>query len=158
MVPQQAYYSQLFESYKIDKIVLKVRYKCGGLYANTDITAGRPMQEVNPIIYVKADHDDITPDAVAVLLQSSRTKEKQLRNDMPYATFTIIPAIQSEVYKSTIASAYAPKWGTFLPAKSPAIPHYGMKMQVETPDVSTNADYGSLTLQAKMYFTMKNND
>lgn len=154
---QAGEYANLFEFYRIDKLVLKVRYKVGGQYANTDVAAGKSMNEINPYIYLKVDHDDINPDTMAVLQQSSKTKDVQLRNDAPFATFAIKPSVLGEIYKSAIASVYSPKWGVWLPSSELSIPHYGIKMNVEVPAGSTSANYGSLVLTGKLYFTMKSN-
>lgn len=159
-VPQIANYAALFEYYKIDKMVITYRYKCAGVPGayianplNTQI-----FQEINPTILFKVDHNDAVSQSVADLKLSARTKEKQLTNSQPNFTITLKPAIQSEAYKSLTASTYIPKWNQWLTTADTTVPHYGLKMNLQCPRPNANYDYGSLFIQTKMYFSVKNNE
>lgn len=157
-IPQIASYVELFEYYRIDKVVIDFRYKTSGLYANTDPAAGKSIQEINPTIIFKVDHNDATADSVVTLMESMRTKEKQLTNSSPNFSIQIKPAILTELYKTALASAYAPKWKTFLSMTDTNVPHYGLKVNIQCPAASGLADYGTLMIQQKIYFTAKNNE
>lgn len=159
-IPQILSYSKLFEYYKIDKIVVTYRYKCAGVPGayianplNTQI-----FQEINPTILFKVDHNDAVAQTVADLKQSARLKEKQLTNSMPNFTITLKPAVQSEAYKSLTASTYIPKWNQWLSMADTTVPHYGLKMQIQCPAPQANYNYGSLFIQKKIYFSVKNNE
>ena len=159
-VPQVAHYASLFEYYKIDKMVVTFRYKCAGVPGayianplNTQI-----FQEINPVIIFKVDHNDAVSQSVADLLESARTHEKQLTNDKPNFTITLRPAVQTEAYKSLTTSTYIPKWNQWLTMEDPTVPHYGLKMNIICPRPVANYDFGSLLIQKKMYFSVKNNE
>lgn len=158
LVPQMLHYQALFEYYKIDKIVVNFRYKCSGQYANTTPGVGVAFNEINPIITFKVDHDDIALDPVVKLMESMKTKEKQLTNSQPNFAIQLKPAIQTEAYKNALTSTYVPKWGQWLTTQDPTVPHYGLKMQVQCPAASGNAEYGQIMVQYKMYFSVKNNE
>lgn len=155
---QVASYKKLFEYYTINKVVVEFRYKTAGNYANTDPAAGHSMNEVNPTLIFKVDHNDINADTIPELMESMKTREKQLTNNEPNFSIQIKPAVQAELYKTVVTSAYAPKWGLKLSMADSNVPHYGLKVNVQCPAGSTNADYGSLLIQTKIYFTAKNNE
>lgn len=157
-IAQVASYQKLFEYYTINKVVVEFRYKCAGIYANTDPAAGQPINEVNPVLIFKVDHNDINADTVPELMESMKTREKQLTNSQPNFSIQIKPAIQSELYKTALTSAYAPKWGVKLSMADSNVPHYGLKVNIQCPSATTNADYGTLLIQSKIYFTAKNNE
>lgn len=159
-IPQIASYQTLFEYYTINKVVVEFRYKTAGIYANTDGSAatGRSMNEVNPTLIFKVDHNDINPDTVPVLMESMKTREKQLTNHNPNFSIQIKPAIQAELYKTALTSAYAPKWGVKLSMADIVVPHYGLKMNIQCPAATTSANFGTLLVQYKIYFTARNNE
>lgn len=155
-IAQAAAYKDLFEYYRIDKVVATFRYK--GTAAPATTGSGLPrMNEVNPVIFFKVDHDDISSQSVAVMRQSAKTREHQLSNDKPEFTITFKPAVQVEIYKTTLSSAYGPKWGTWLRCDDDNVPHYGLKMHVcayKTADF----DPGQVIVSYKMYVSFKNNE
>lgn len=157
-LPQIASYAKLFEYYRMDKVVVEFRYKCAGQYANTDLSIGRTINEVNPVLIFKVDHNDNAADTLPELLKSMKTKKKQLTNNDPNFSIQIKPAILSELYKTALTSAYAPKWGTYLAMADAGVPHYGLKFQIQVPDPSGNVDYGTIQVSQKIYFTAKNNE
>jgi len=159
-VPQIASYASLFEYYKIDKMVITFRYKTAGKPANyiANPLNIQMFQEINPTILFKVDHNDAVSQSVADLKLSARTKEKQLTNAQPNFTITLKPALQSEAYKSLTASTYIPKWNQWLTTEDTTVPHYGLKMNIQCPVPNPNMDYGSLEIQKKMYFSVKNNE
>ncbi len=157
-VPQMTSYQKLFEYYKILKVVVNFKYKTIGNYANTDPTIGNPVNEINPTLIFKVDHNDDTADTIGTMLESVRTKEKQLTNNNPSFSIVLKPAIQSMLYKTSASTAYTPSWNNWLGMISPGIPHYGLKLQVQTPPRNVNADYGSIWMTTKIYFACKNNE
>ena len=160
-IPQVANYAALFEYYRIDKVIVEFKYKTAGIYANTTggaTPASPSINEINPTLIFKVDHNDVVGDSFNILMESSRTKEKQLTNDKPNFSIAIKPAIQSEAYKSAIASTYIPKWRQWLTTDDPTVPHYGLKLQVQCPAPSGAIDFGSLQITMKYYFSVKCNE
>lgn len=155
-------YQKLFEYYKINKVVVTLRYKADGQVRQDSVVTSSPgtqsVNEVNPIVYFKIDHNDINADTLDQMKASMRTKEVQFRNNRPKIDIVLKPAILEEAYKSSIASTYVPKWGQWLTTLDPSVPHYGIKMYAVGPGAASTSSYGSILVQKTMYFTMKNNE
>jgi len=149
-------YQALFEYYTINKVVVTYRYKANG-DPRRDVTQANqmPANEANPLLYFKVDHNDITADSLATMKASSRTRTFQFTNDKPELSIQIRPAVLNEVYKSSIASTYVPKWKQRLTSADLSVPHYGLKSYAIAPGA---AQYGSIYVTMKYYFTMKNNE
>ena len=152
-------YSKLFEYYKINKVIITLRYKAD-LNPRLDVvTTSQPgttaPNEANPIIWFKVDHNDVTADSLDTLKSSSRTKEIQFTNNRPKIEIVLKPAVLSESYKSAVASTYVPKWGQWLTTQDTTVPHYGIKMYATGPAAQT---YGGIVMTKQYYFTCKNNE
>lgn len=152
----RASYAALFEYYTINKVVVTYRYKADGNPRRDVISAttGVP-NEANPLLYFKVDHNDDAADTLATMKASSRTRTFQFTNDKPELSIQIRPAVLNEVYKSSVASTYVPKWKQRLTTADLTVPHYGLKSYAISPGA---AQYGSITITMKYYFTMKNNE
>lgn len=149
-------YQKLFEYYTINKVIVTFRYKQDG-NPRRDVTQANQMgvNEANPMLIFKVDHNEITADTIDVMKASSKTREYQFTNDKPKFDITIKPAVLDEIYKSTVASTYCPVWGQKLSMADPSVPHYGLKVYARAPGA---AAYGSIVVTYKMYFTCKNNE
>lgn len=152
----RASYLALFEYYTINKVVVTFRYKADG-DPRRDVTQANqmPANEANPLLYFKVDHNDIAADSLATMKASSRTRTFQFTNDKPELAIQIRPAVLDEVYKSAVASTYVPKWKQMLTTDDPTVPHYGLKSYAIAPGA---AQYGSIMVTVRYYFTMKNNE
>ena len=85
---QVAHYQALFEYYKINKVVIEFRYKGAETpaYASFPATASgnqaafnqEIINEINPVLYFKVDHNDSGADTLATMKNSMRTREHQL--------------------------------------------------------------------------------
>ena len=157
-IPQIASYQSLFEYYRLNKVVVDIAYKNSGNVSAQSASLGAPINEINPTLYFKVDHNDVVGDNMNTLLESMKTHKKQLTNARPHFSLQLKPAIQTEAYKSAIASTYIPKWGQWLSFADPTVPHYGLKLQVQTPTPSSSIDFGSLEVTMKYYFSTKNNE
>lgn len=159
---QALQYTQLFEYYKINKVVVEFRYKGPSTPAYTTIngtgtTNNEIVNEVNPVLYFKVDHNDIIADSLNKLKESMRTKEHQFTNNRPNFTITLKPAIQTEAYKSAIATTYIPKWGQWLSTLDSTVPHYGLKCYAVS-GLGSSANMGSIEVNSKIYFSAKSNE
>lgn len=155
-------YQKLFEYYKINKVVVTLRYKADGQVRQDSVVTSSPgtqsVNEVNPLVYFKVDHNDVSADTLDQMKASMRTKEVQFRNNRPKIDIVLKPAILEEAYKSSIASTYVPKWGQWLTTLDPSVPHYGIKMYAVGPGAASSSLYGSILVQKTIYFTCKNNE
>lgn len=156
-------YANIFEYYKINKVVVEFRYKGVGKPAYTTIngtgtTNNEIVNEINPILYFKVDHNDVTADTLATMKNSLRTKERQLTNDKPNFAITLKPAIQAEAYKTAISTAYRPKWNQWLSTQDDTVPHYGLKVYAVGGAAPSSAHMGEIEVQTKIYFSCKCNE
>jgi len=166
-INQVAHYQALFEYYRIDKVVVEFRYKGAETPAYTSVPAGSSgtiaaynmeiLNEINPVLYFKVDHNDVTADTLATLKESMRTKEHQFSNNKPNFTITLKPAIQAEAYKTALSTAYIPKWGQWLSTLDDSVPHYGLKVYC-VAGAGNNPNMGKIEVQSKIYFSTKCNE
>lgn len=151
------YYKELFEYYKLNKVVVTFRYKSTPQPASLSGGTQPFFNELNPLIYFKVDHNDITADTLLTLKESTRTRTKQLTNNESEFSIVLKPAVQAEAYKSAIASTYVPKWGQWLSTNDGSVPHYGLKCYV-VGYRDANYNPGKIAVSYKYYVSFKNND
>lgn len=156
-------YANIFEYYKINKVVVEFRYKGATKPAYTTIngtgsTNNEIVNEVNPVLYFKVDHNDINADTLATMKNSLRTHEKQLTNDKPNFSITLKPAIQAEAYKTAISTAYRPKWNQWLSTLDATVPHYGLKAYAVAGNAASSVNMGEIEVTTKIYFSCKCNE
>lgn len=152
-------YQKLFEYYKINKVIITLRYKAAmNPHQDTVTATTQSVNESNPVIWFKVDHNDVQAQSLSDMKASTRTKEIQFTNNRPKIQIVLKPAIQEEAYKSTVASTYVPKWGQYLTTQDPSVPHYGIKMYATGSAAASSSSYGSIVMTKQYYFTCKNNE
>ncbi len=112
-------YQKLFEYYTLDKVICTLRYKADlnpelALHNVSGSSSTMTVNESNPVIWFKVDHNDVSADTLDQMKASTRTKEIQFTNDKPKIDIVLKPAVLQEIYKSSVASTYIPKWGQQL--------------------------------------------
>lgn len=150
---QVASYKTLFEYYTIKKVVINFRYKLTVAYNDPDKMT---PNEINPVLWFKIDHNDVTADTLATMKKSTRTHSHQFSNDKPEFSITCKPAILTESYRTAISSTYSPAWGKKVSMNDSNVPHYGLKCYAEGPGGQTYP--GTMQVSYKLYFTAKNNE
>lgn len=163
---QVANYARIFEYYRINKAVIEFRYKGATKPAYTTMPAGTSttgtnneiVNEVNPVLYFKVDHNDINADSLSTMKESLRTHEHQFTNNRPNFTITLKPAIQAEAYKTALSTAYRPKWGQWLSTNDDTVPHYGLKAYCVAGATTSSANLGEVEVTTKIYFSAKCNE
>lgn len=157
-IAQVASYKDLFDDYVLNKVVAEIRFDYD--LTNSDNAAGY-QQIVNPIypmLLIKTDHNDAaTGETWATMKESERSRLVQLKPGVKIS-HVLKPAIQMETYKTALASGYAPKWGQQLRTIDDTVPHYGLKIQVQTAAGSAHLVLGKINIMYKYYFTMKNSE
>lgn len=158
-IRQAATYAAIFEFYRIDKIVATFRYKATASPAGSVGPAQNAgaVNEANPLLYFKVDHNDIATQSVADMKDSMKTRTFQFTNDKPEFSIQLKPAIQDEMYRSSVTTAYTPKWGQWIPTADPSVPHYGLKAHA-CAFRNANWDPGNLVVSFKYYISFKNNE
>lgn len=153
---QQSEYATIFEFYRIDKVIATFRYK-GGTAGVGNVVGGVTWNESNPLLYFKVDHNDNTADSLNTMKESMKTKTHMITNNRPEFSIQLKPATQQEMYKSTVTTAYTPKWGQWIPTTDPTVPHYGLKAYA-IGYRSGSFDPGSVSVSYKYYVSFKNNE
>lgn len=162
-VRQSAHYANIFEYYKINKIVVTFRYKGVGTAAGA--TGDRP-NEINPILYIKRDHNDNqlaldgNRESLEELKDSTKTIEVQLTNDKPSFTMAIKPSILTEdsIYDGSLGTNHIPVWDKWLSTKERGINHYGLKAFAVAQASSSGDFLGKIEVSYKVYFSCKSNE
>lgn len=160
-IQQHSAYRTIFEYYRIDKVVVEFRYKSiGGQGRVVDVSGSLPVNEINPVLYFKVDHNDDDNDTLVNLKQSMSCKEHQFTNDKPNFTISLKPAllIEDENIKGATGVKHRPKWGLWMDADEPAVEYYGLKAYCVASTGGSGTDAGQLEVTYKTYFSMKNND
>lgn len=155
-------YTDIFEYYKINKVVVEFRYRGAETPAYTTINGvgtqnNEIKNEINPVLYFKVDHNDVNADTLSVMKESMRTKEHQLSSNKPNFSIVLKPAIQAEAYKTALTTAYRPKWGQWLSTLDDTVPHYGLKVYA-VAGAGNNPNMGKIEVQTKIYFSCKCNE
>lgn len=157
-------YSQIFEQYRLDKIVVTFRYK--GISMPAQLSGGPAhLNELNPLIYFKVDHNDVQPNTLAYMKLSTKTKTHKFTNDKPEFSISLKPASQELLIRQltpTVTSTNVPAWGKWIDADGATGPgssveHFGLKVYA-LGYTDTNFKPGFLDLEYKYYISMKSNE
>ena len=164
-IPQCDAYSKIFEQYRLDKVVVTFRYK--GIAAPASQSAGSNMgiNEMNPLLYFKVDHNDINTNTLAYMKQSTKTKSFKFTNDKPEFSITLKPASQMLVVRQltpTTLATNVPTWKQWIDADGIAGPgsdveHFGLKCYA-VGYTDPNFKPGTLDVSYKYYISMKSNE
>lgn len=164
-LPQCNSYSSIFEQYRMDKIVATFRYK--GISDPALLAAGPAMiNELNPMIYFKVDHNDVQANTLNTMKLSTKTKTHMFTNNNPEFSITLKPAAQTLVLRDVsggiINTTNIPEWKKWIDADGSAGPgsdveHLGLKMYAVGYQ---SADFkpGSIDIEYKYYFSCKSNE
>lgn len=152
-INQVASYKELFDSFVINKVVAELRYDI----TTSTMIASNVGNPVYPLLILKNDHNDVNANSWQTLLESEKSRMIQMKPGQKVSQ-VIKPAVQIEAYKTTLASAYQPKWNCELRSLDSATPHYGFKLQLKTAPGNANVDLGKIHITYKLYFTMKNGE
>lgn len=157
-------YSQIFEQYRLDKVVVTFRYK--GIALPALLNSGPAhVNEINPLIYFKVDHNDLLPNTLAYMKLSTKTKSHKFTNDKPEFSISLKPASQELLIRQltpTVTSTNVPAWGKWIDADGAqgpgsSVEHLGLKVYA-LGYTSTDFKPGYLDVEYKYYISMKSNE
>lgn len=160
-------YSELFEEYRINKVVVHVMWQRQvqmGLPLFPATEAGVNVQgtDVVPRFGWAIDHDDAAaPTDYSNLAARDGFHEVWLtagkKVDIP-----ITPSILSMVYSSLVSTAYGPKYKTWIDTANDGVPHFGLKFGVQANwghnvplDPGEAPDLGRLMIEATYYVSFR---
>jgi hypothetical protein len=130
-IAQYLTYKDLFDDYVLHKVVAELRYDT----FISDNTYTNQSNPVYPQVLIKTDHNDINVGAEnwTTLKESERSRLVQLRPASARPISHVIkPAIQVKLYSTELADGYGSKWGQVIRCSDMDLPHFGIKMQVQT--------------------------
>lgn len=152
-LPSVTDFSNLYDQYKITgaKLTLTPALSEGIASPLAGTASALGFSRVHSVI----DYDDSTnPASEDQLLEYG--SHKSTPPFMIHSRY-IKPKVLHEIYRSAIATAYAPQANTYLDMANTDIPHYGIKVWISAPN--TNAGTAqSITYKAylTLYFSCKN--
>lgn len=157
-IAQSGEYINLFDEYKINKVVVTFRYK--GASSIAIAQSGNAVNEMNPVLYFQVDHNDGITKTLDELKKSSKTKEFQFTNDKPNFDVVVKPSVLVNVnnIEGAIGTHYRPKWGVWLPSEENSIGHYGLKAYARCGSGGGTSSPGSISVTYKIYFSTKCNE
>lgn len=156
---QSGEYINIFEEYKINKVVATFRYKANSTVAVGQ--SGNQVNEINPVLYFKIDHNsDSTSVSLDDMKKSMKTKEHQFTNDKPEFSVAFKPAVlvEGSTVEGAIGTHYYPRWGQWLPVEEGAVGHFGLQAYAVAGSGGGTSQPGSLKVTYKIYFSMKSNN
>lgn len=152
-IPQWGNYKNLFDDYILTKVVLEMRYN----QQIATYTSTNPIvNEIKPLLLIKTDHNDASTGVSWNDLKESEKARLVQMSGGKVISHVLKPAVQVEAYKTLTTSAYCAKFNTTIRTIDDTVPHYGIKIQVQTQPGPAVYDLGNISLMYKYYFTMKN--
>lgn len=158
MLPNYTDFSSLFDSYRINKIVLYFTFA-----GNSNATYDTHFRNMLPEMMYVIDDDDATAPASSeagwnTLQEYSRSKFIQIGSKgKSMYTIVLYPSILGMAYESLTTTAYMPLRGKFIDMEDVAVPHYGLKYTIRIPRMQSggNAVKFSYNISAKYYITCR---
>lgn len=113
----------LFDNFR----VLKVLYRWV-LVRNPDQATTATFKGIYPRVVWTHDFNDSAPISRTLIYQRSNLKEFFFGDNMQKSKwYSIKPAVLTQMYESSTATAYQPTWRKWLDTGDNATPHYGIK-------------------------------
>ncbi|AUM61741.1 capsid [uncultured virus] len=140
-LPNYTEFTNLYESYKINRITVRITPMATGAAAGAAFSS--TVTQTAILFHWCLDYDDSSvPTAsdagVQALRQRSGYKFRNIyANDGKPIVISWVPRVAASYYNSAVSTAYGQKASPWLDEGSDSCPHYGLKMITET--VSTGA-------------------
>jgi len=138
-VPNPSEFTNLFDSYKIDKVVVKFQ-AVGVQQISSEYSNGAGAVSYQPRTYTAVDYDDDTvPTALTELTQYSNCKQRLAGRNF---SITIRPKVAVQVYRSAVLTAYAnPDKTVKLDCAYSDVPHFGLKFAMTQTSTNNQFNY-----------------
>lgn len=137
-LPNFTEFTNLFDSYRIDKIVMRF-IAVHAQQVSAEVNNAAAVTVTQPRVYTVIDYDDdAVPTSITELTQYSNCKIRQAGK-----SFKVIlqPKVAVQVYRSAVTTAYAaPDKGTKLDCAYADVPHFGVKLAMTSN--ATNGYFG----------------
>lgn len=127
-LPQSSTFVSMFDSYRINKVVLTFMSNVGfGGPQTSSFTGGAgTVFDLNPQqIYTVLDRDDAT--ALSAVTDALDYESCKIHHPMKDFSLSFVPAISDTIYRTGVTSAYTQKYKQWIDAANVDVPHYGVK-------------------------------
>jgi len=138
-------FTNLYDQYKI--IAVKHHFKWS---IDPEIPQDKILMNP-PVMYYFTDNDDNSAPTHAQLHERATVRQFALRANKVY-TITLKPACLQEVYRTSLTTAYVPKWSQYIDMGNDNVPHFGLKVGF---NYSTGNDYGIVSHWYSIMFACK---
>lgn len=137
-------FTNLFDQYKIYKVVLDIRPYC----ATQNVTVNNTTNNVAyPYVHCVIDHDDDTLlTAVSDYQQYSSYRRFPVGRPMK---ISIIPRVSTAVYQSALSTGYSAK-RAWIDSENSLVPHYGFKFGINGAGLGITSSY-AIDIEATFY-------
>lgn len=143
-------FATLFDQYKLTGV--KVMFR---LMSNPDAGSNNnTAQQIFPSIWTVTDHDDDNTITLAQMKEKQGARRRVLRPNSIVSSYIKSPHIDMSVYNSSVTTGYTSSTPRWLDMNSPNIPHYGLKIVLDSEGVSQIASY-YISVEMKYYFKCK---
>jgi len=136
--------TKMYDTYVIKQVEVEFAWAMGGV---TDTRSVVP-----PRLEYMFDADGGS-DNIDVQLRASARSQTRILDPARKHIIAFKPAVLTEIYKSAIATSYAPKFDQTLDLASADVPHWGLKWRLVFPAVST-INVGQLTARCRYHVEM----
>lgn len=154
-----AEFTALFDRYMITTIVFKFRLvnNPDATWAHNSSTTQNQWNVTNwfPKLWYCPDYDDAQGETLQELQERAQTKFKILRPNQE-VKIVIKPAVSAQMYRTLTSTGYAPKWNTWIDMGQQDVPHYGLKICLDTSAQDPNDTWPFIVERTtKVYFKCK---
>lgn len=150
-------FAQLFDQFRIDKVVVTYRLITNPDSSNILNTAGAFPQASNwyPTVWSCVDYDDSSALNISEMKERIGVKNRVLKPNQKM-TFVVRPKVLVQTYRTAVSTGYAPK-SMFVDMSTNDIPHYGLKTVIDMGGQNPIDTIPFKVIQEfKYYFTCQN--
>lgn len=143
-------FSQLFDLFRIDKVIVTYRLvnnPDANNYLNSATTA---QANWYPSVWSINDYDDANPENISEMKERIGVKNRILYPNKKM-TFVVRPKVLVQTYRTALTTGYAPR-SLFVDMAQQDIPHYGLKTTIDFSGVAPSAAQQYKIIQEFQYF------
>jgi len=153
-MPAYTEFTALFDKYRIDKAEVNFQLiNNPNALLQTNSINSNSANNWYPKLYYCRDYDDAATVTLTQIKERSGTKMAVLEPNK-VVRIKLKPAVAVQLYKTATTTGYSPKWGAFVDAAQPDVPHYGLKCVVDMLQVDPLQTFNVIT-EYKLWFTCK---
>lgn len=148
-------FGQLFDLYRIDKVIVTYRLVNNPDANNYLASASTAQANWYPTVWSIPDYDDNANENISEMKERIGVKNRVLFPNRKMV-FVVRPKVLVQTYRTAVSTGYAPKT-LFVDMATQDIPHYGLKTTIDfagTPP--TAAQQYKILQEFQYFFTCKN--